>query len=161
MAEPVEIEHSPAPQESRGIYGFVLFLFFLLFIVFYLLWIFIPSAWTKTWAYAPPQKYWAVALPVFFCTTLFLFAFCIYPALHSIQDGAMNDLSAITDRFAIKPVPVPNVPIKTAKRLSLKRRISERMRIITEDTERPIPVAGDMCLDEVCQTLYLKKFKNE
>jgi hypothetical protein len=127
------------------------------FIALYLLWIFIPKEWSKTWPYEPPQKYWAAALPAFFFSSFALFMFCIYPALHSLQDGKLYDMNAITDSYA-KPIPPPTTPKKLLTKQSLKRRMSSRLhRTISEaDANRPIPPAGDLSLEEVNQLLYLK-----
>lgn len=140
------IENSPSPQEPRGIYGFVMFTFFCLCNFFYFLWILIPQSWTESWPYEPPQKYWAVAVPILFCTTLFLFAFCIYPAMHSRHDCELNDLSSITDHYAI----------------SAKKKAKKLKDTIKETTEHEdihyklIQPALDMDLAKVCELLYME-----
>jgi len=100
----MEPEHTPNPQVSRGIYGFVMYLFFVSFIIVYMLWLLIPVEMTHSWTYEPPQKYWAIAVPIFFCTGLFLFAFCIYPAMCSRHDGALDEPSAVRDKFAVRNI---------------------------------------------------------
>lgn len=90
-------EHTPSPQEARGIYGFVFFLFLKSFLASYFVWMLLPFSWIEKFPYAPPQQYWGLAVPVFFCTGLFMFAFCIYPALHGLHDGSFDSPSAISD----------------------------------------------------------------
>lgn len=90
-------EHTPSPQEARGIYGFVLFLFMKIFLVFYFIWMFLPLTVIQSLPYAPPQQYWGLAVPVFLCTGLFVFAFAIYPSLHGLHDCNFDSPSAITD----------------------------------------------------------------
>jgi len=144
-----DAEHSPSPQEPRGIYGFVIFLGFFLCIIFYILWILIPPEWTTSWPYEPPQKYWAAAIPIFFCTTLFIFAFCIYPSLNSLHDGELDDTSAFTD---------PNALTKEqAMSMSSQVKINSNVK---GSRDKPIPPAYDMDLNNVCQFLYLKKSKS-
>lgn len=47
--------------------------------------------------YPPPQQYWGIAIPVFFCSGLFMFALYIYPACHGLYDCTFDQPSAITD----------------------------------------------------------------
>lgn len=95
MAE--EQQHTPAPQEARGIYGFALFILMNLCTISYFIWMFLPTKIIQELPYEPPQQYWGLAVPVFLCTCLFLFAFCIYPAVHGLHDGKLDHSSAFTD----------------------------------------------------------------
>lgn len=90
-------EHTPSPQEARGIYGFVLFLFMKTFLISYFIWMFLPVSVIQSLPYAPPQQYWGIAVPVFICTALFVFPFCIYPAFHGLHDCEFDEPSALTD----------------------------------------------------------------
>jgi hypothetical protein len=169
----MEVEHSPNPQVSRGVYGFVLYLFFVSFIAIYFLWIIIPTSVTKTWTYEPPQKYWAVAVPVFFCTVLFLFAFCIYPAMNSLHDGRMEEMSSIQDKNSIpssilNEIPVYDEPLDEGRGRRRSLRISGNqvetfadLKLYGNNVEvhpqREIPPASDLDINEVCRLLYLNQ----
>lgn len=92
-----EEQHTPGPQQARGIYGFALFIMMNLCTFFYFIWMLLPTHIIEQLPYEPPQQYWGLAVPIFLCTCLFLFAFCIYPAMHGLQDGKLDHSSAITD----------------------------------------------------------------
>lgn len=172
-AEQVVLEHSPNPQISRGVYGFVMFLFFVLFIIVYFLWVLIPESVTSSWTYEPPQKYWAFAVPIFFCTTLFFFAFFIYPAMHSLHDGKLNELSAIEDSFTVRNTqssieiplfeqPKDEMVIKRKTRKRATEPIVGKIKLYDDDNvvmypHRHIPPASDLDLDKVCKLLYQRK----
>jgi len=48
-----------------------------------------------------PQKYWAVALPIYFSVAFFLFVFIVYPSLGLLVTPKIKDIRNITDEFAI------------------------------------------------------------
>lgn len=153
-----ETEYSPSPQPSRGIYGFIFASLCVLFIFSYFLWLVIPASIIDTWPYQPPQKYWAVAVPIFFCTALFLFAFFIYPSLHSVHDGELDDLSAITDRHAIsRDASLPNLEQKVRFRSDSRKRNHDNNRRdkMSEDLRGvPIPSASDIKIEDISRILY-------
>jgi len=167
----VELEHSPNPQVSRGVYGFVILLAMVLFIAVYFLWILLPESVTSTWTYEPPQKYWAFAVPIFFCTSLFLFTFCIYPAMHSLHDGKLNELSAVEDSFTVRStragiqIPVFDdemeevVPRRSSRKRGRKTESTIKFKLYDDENTtlyppREIPPAADLDLDQVCKLLY-------
>lgn len=94
-------EHTPAPQESRGIYGFALFVMMNICTAAYFIWMLLPTEWRDMLPYEPPQPYWGLAIPIYFCTTLFLFAFWIYPAMHGLHEGDLDDSTAVTDPYSL------------------------------------------------------------
>ena len=95
-------EHSPAPTPSRAVYGFVLFLMSHGSLVIYLIWAIVPDHLLQMIGLDfLPQKYWAVAIPVYFSVLLFTFVFVIYPCLGMISTPSVSDIRQITD---ISPV---------------------------------------------------------
>ncbi|CAL1547171.1 unnamed protein product [Lymnaea stagnalis] len=94
-------EHSPSPTPQRAIYGFVLYLASFIGSGLYIVWAYVPDAWLHSigltyW----PQKYWAVALPVYFCAAVIL-SYIAYTGLILIKTHALTDVSSITDVHAI------------------------------------------------------------
>jgi len=157
-----EAEHSPSPQPSRGIYGFILGSSCAFFIISYAVWMLIPAEVIETWPYQPPQKYWAAAVPVFFCTVLFLFAFLIYPSLHLLHDGELDEPSAITDRHAFPQDEATLSSLTRDQRQNAPRSVSLKLnrgdtgdRRVNALREIPIPSASDMEIEDVSRILYL------
>jgi len=160
-----EAEHSPSPQPARGIYGFVLGSFCAFIIVSYAIWMLLPAEVIKTWPYQPPQKYWASAVPTILCTALFLFVFCIYPSLHQLHDGELDEPSAFTDRHSISDEEATlSIRLSRKQRQNTLRGLSLKLnhrgddagdRKVNELREIPIPAAADMKLEDVCSVLYL------
>jgi len=67
-------EHSPAPRPQRGIYGFALLLCSCLGLLGYCVWAFVPDRYLPlTYYWQPPQKYWALAIPVYCSVAVVLF----------------------------------------------------------------------------------------
>ncbi|GAB6026347.1 hypothetical protein CHUAL_012551 [Chamberlinius hualienensis] len=124
-------DNSPAPTPSRGIYGFVLFLGCVLCAILYLLWAYIPLNWMESVGITYlPQKYWAVAIPVYFTVGVLLFGCCFYPGLCLLNVKPLNSMDLITDEF--KP--------------SVKSTVSEKA----------IPPIADISLKDVCKVLHNK-----
>ncbi|GFO30651.1 phosphatidylinositol n-acetylglucosaminyltransferase subunit p [Plakobranchus ocellatus] len=94
-------EHSPSPTPQRAIYGFALYIassgLFGLFVV----WAYIPDSWLHWMGLTYwPQKYWAVALPTYFCVVILL-SYVAYMGLIFLQTSPLCDMSTITDSQAI------------------------------------------------------------
>jgi phosphatidylinositol glycan class P protein len=76
-------EAAPAPHPGRCIYGYALFIICSIGAMLYIAWAFTPSSWLRAIGLSYfSSKYYPLALPVFFCTGIFLFASIIYPAIN-------------------------------------------------------------------------------
>ena len=89
-------EHSPAPTPSRAVYGFVLWLFSHAALLLYLVWAIVPDYYLEIAGLDfLPQKYWAIAVPVFLSVLFFSFVFIIYPCLGMLITPGMGDIRYI------------------------------------------------------------------
>lgn len=95
-------EHSPAPTPSRAVYGFVMCLLSYSSLLLYLIWALVPDA-ALEWAGLDflPQKYWAVAIPVYLSVLFFSFVFVIYPCLGMISTPSTTDIRHVTDSHSV------------------------------------------------------------
>jgi len=77
---PVPEQHNPSPTPERAVYGFILYCLATAAFGLYLIWLLLPEqvlAYIGI-GYYLPQKYWAVALPIYFSVAFFsLFSLCI------------------------------------------------------------------------------------
>lgn len=96
-------EHTPAASQSRGIYGFVVYLLFSTLFVLYVLWAFIPiDIFEKIGITELPNKYFALFVPILILTATFMFGFFIYPSITFIMTSEIDSIETITDRYAVK-----------------------------------------------------------
>ncbi|KAK7094096.1 phosphatidylinositol N-acetylglucosaminyltransferase subunit P-like [Littorina saxatilis] len=103
-------EHRPSPTPERAIYGYVLYLASYIGLGLYLVWAYIPDSWLSAigltyW----PQKYWAVALPVYLCVIILLF-YLTYLGLIFINTTPLTSVNIITDSHANTQDPGPLPP---------------------------------------------------
>lgn len=99
-------EHSPAPTSTRSVYGFVLYIGSYSVLLLYLIWAYVPTPWLHSigltyW----PQKYWAVAIPVFICCSIFIFAVLLYPGVNYVMTPDLSSVCTVTDENARTPIP--------------------------------------------------------
>ena len=83
MQKTVPNQHNPSPTPERAVYGFILYILATAGFVLYLTWLFLPENILHSIGIGEflPQKYWAVALPIYFSVAFFLFVFIVYPSL--------------------------------------------------------------------------------
>ena len=64
---PTPLEHSPAPTPIRSVYGFVSYLLSSAALATYLVWLLLPQEYLEATGLSEvfPQKYWAVAIPIY------------------------------------------------------------------------------------------------
>ena len=75
-------DHSPSPTPERAVYGFVVYLLSTGSFLFYILWLIVPEDIFESLGITfLPQKYWAVAIPIYLSVAFFLFVIVIYPSL--------------------------------------------------------------------------------
>jgi len=75
-------EHNPSPTPSRAVYGFMLYLVSNLFLMMYLLWAILPDSTLHSMGLDFfPQKYWAVAMPLYLSLAFLVMVVVVYPSL--------------------------------------------------------------------------------
>ncbi|RUS72386.1 hypothetical protein EGW08_019846 [Elysia chlorotica] len=93
-------EHSPSPTPQRAIYGFALYIASFALFGLYIVWAYVPDQWLHWLGLTYwPQKYWAVALPVYFCVAIVL-SYMVYFGLIFLKTASLSDMSTITDSQA-------------------------------------------------------------
>lgn len=91
-------EASPAPTPSRAVYGFVMWLSSHLCLLMYLVWALVPDRYLELAGLEfLPQKYWAVAVPLYLSVCFFLLVFVVYPCLGMLVTPQSDHLSNVTD----------------------------------------------------------------
>ena len=89
---------SPAPTPSRAVYGFVMWLLSHLCLLLYLLWALVPDFYLELAGLEfLPQKYWAVAVPIYLSVCFFCFVFVVYPCLGMLVTPHLEDLGQVTE----------------------------------------------------------------
>ena len=98
-------DHSPSPTPERAVYGFVVYLLTTGAFLGYILWLIVPKDIFESLGITfLPQKYWAVAVPIYISVAFFLFVIVIYPSLGmimyspSLDDG---DLRHVVDENTV------------------------------------------------------------
>ena len=102
-AQIVPEQHTPTPTPERAVYGFVLYLLATAAFGLYLIWLILPEEMLHSFGVGSflPQKYWAVAIPIYLSVAFFLFVFIIYPALGMLTTPKLGDVRNFTDENAL------------------------------------------------------------
>jgi phosphatidylinositol glycan class P protein len=130
----IQPEHSPAPTPIRAVYGFVLFLLGTSTLILYFAWALLPEALLDTLGLSfLPQKYWAVAIPIYAGVVFVTFVTVVYPSLGMCITPTHDDIRNVIDEYSI---------YKHSTQL---------------DNPKAVPVVSDLSLEE---TLVLVKKDN-
>lgn len=157
-------QHTPAPTPSRAVYGFVMYLSFEIFFIIYLIWAIVPDEYFELVGITfLPQRYWAIAVPIYFLIVLTIFAFIIYPALGWYMTPDVDDLRTFKDGIGSKRK--SNFVHKQGNDLKSvgcickdKEKCYEEYYKTVQSTvvNKSIPRLKDMNMWEVSQNLFLK-----
>lgn len=105
-----EEQHSPAPTPSRAVYGFLLYLLSNFMLIFYLVWAVVPDPVLASLGLDfLPQKYWAVALPLFLALAFVLAVVVVYPSLGRLRDPGRRQADFATDKHTISRESVADI----------------------------------------------------
>jgi len=106
MTDPVADGTGPGPSAGRSIYGYALMIFCLLSMFGYTAWAFLPESWLREHGLAYfSSKYYALALPVYICTLIFVFASIIYPAINLTLTAPITSMNTLVDSHTRTPPP--------------------------------------------------------
>lgn len=94
-------EASPAPNSGRCVYGFALLVLSVSGFLLYFVWAVIPAAWLVSMGLEYfSSKYFALALPVTCCVSLFLFAAVVYPAVNLTLTESPDKTTILVDDYS-------------------------------------------------------------
>ncbi|XP_017776877.1 PREDICTED: phosphatidylinositol N-acetylglucosaminyltransferase subunit P [Nicrophorus vespilloides] len=155
-------EHTPAPTQSRAVYGFALHLILRALFFLYTLWAMIPDEYFISIGITYlPNRYWAVTIPIFLLSGLATFAFIVYPSFGLYITPNLNDERTIMDSASITKKSKRNAhpeqgqfkcicknPCKCEKKIF--DQIEEN-----DFIENAIPTVQDINMLEVSEHLYL------
>ena len=100
--------HTPTPTAIRAGYGFVSYLLSSAALVSYLIWLVVPDRCLKILSLSEvfPQKYWAVAVPIYLGVAFVLLPTVVYPCLGLCITPEVDDIRHVVDpkpKFILNP----------------------------------------------------------
>lgn len=163
-------EHTPAPTPNRAVYGFVLNLVFKAIFLVFLAWAILPPDVFATFGITYlPQRYWALAIPMFLLTVITVSFFIVYPSLGLIMNPNSNDIRTVTGDAVAKIDNVSNMSFTLfgKSRPSCVCKNSEKCvkhefdAIDSDDfVNKAVPPLVDLNMADISRHLYLNKRKS-
>ncbi|KAJ8920959.1 hypothetical protein NQ315_015753 [Exocentrus adspersus] len=156
-------QHTPAPSPSRAVYSFVMYLSFEIFFILYLIWAVVPDEYFHLLGITfLPQRYWAVAAPIYFLIVLTVFAFVIYPAMGKFMTPNLDDMRTIKDTAGTRRNANVLVNVDSIKEGKCICKDKDKCykefydSIQSKVVNKSIPVLKDIEMWDVSERLYLK-----
>ena len=96
---PPPFEHTPTPTPIRAVKGLVSYLLSCAALTSYLTWLLVPDCYLEILGLSEvfPQKYWAVAVPIYLAVTLIIFTTVVYPSLGVCITAELDDIRNVVD----------------------------------------------------------------
>ncbi|XP_071945030.1 phosphatidylinositol N-acetylglucosaminyltransferase subunit P-like [Antedon mediterranea] len=124
-------KNSPGPSHERAIYGFVMYMSSTFALCLYLIWAYLPKSWLHYvgltyW----PQKYWALAVPVYcsVCVPFLYFFYTAYNFTITLPLDSINTMQDIHSRAAshvaepsLSIPQISDIPISEVNKLLYRR----------------------------------------
>eukprot|EP01084_Bolivina_argentea_P109563 195850_1 len=148
MATTSDKKANNSVSQFPDVYGFILWIFIRVGSVLYLIWAFVPdSVWHLQGITYYPSRYWAVAVPTYFCVSWW----CLiigYVGYNYYNTNDWSSIHTIKDGFAECPIEAHKADMK-----QIKHSISWSERYSTNIVP-PVPNCCDLDIKDINELLF-------